>query len=238
MTPTTLSDRNSEETEVVAEAPPSLQAQIVDLLRERILSGALAPGLRLVERTLAAELGVSRLPIRDALNVLRGEGFVSALPSGGVVVTPFTADDIEELFEVRESLEMLAVSNAAERATPEEIELLDASLVATQAAYASGDALAVAKCDQEFHDLLWRLAHNSLLLSMMEPLEGRLHWLLRQHNDPQLLLSDHVALVEAIRSGDPEQAKYRASKHVCTSRRVWLALEGMENEQRSVLLRR
>lgn len=238
MNPTTLNAPTAAAKLPTDEAPPLLQEQVVELLRERILSGELAPGHRLVERALAAELGVSRLPIRDALNVLRGEGFVTSLANRSVIVTPFTAEDIEELFEVREALEMLAVSNAAERATPEELDLLDESLEATRAAYATGDARAVAKCDQDFHDLLWKLAHNSLLISMMEPLEGRLHWLLRQHNDPQLLLSDHVALVNAIRSGDVEEAKFRARKHVCTSRRVWLAIEGMENEPRSVLLRR
>ncbi len=195
------------------------------MLRERILQGELAPGQRLVERTLAAEMGVSRIPVRDALNILRGEGFVSATPNRGMVVTPLSRQDIEELFEVREALEVLAVRRVTERATAEEIKQLERAIAESEAAAERDDAQAVGRCNQDFHDLLTAIAHNSLLASIMEPLEGRLHWLLRQNDDPQVLHDEHGALLEAIRSGDADLAAERSLEHVRTSRRIWLANE-------------
>lgn len=178
--------------------------------------------MRLKERTLATELGVSRIPVRDALNLLRGEGFVSSVPNRGMVVTTLTDEDVNELFEVREALEVFAARRATERATPSELLHLALLIDDSAAAAARDDARAVGRCNQKFHDLLTAAAHNSLLISMMEPLEGKLHWLLRQNDDPQPLHTEHVALLDAIRSGDPDKAAARALAHVRTSRRMWL----------------
>ncbi len=207
-----------------AESGAPQSHELVSILRDRILHGDLAPGQRLVERTLASELGVSRIPVRDALNILRGEGFVSALPNRGMTVTALSPQDVEELFEVRESLEVLAVRRATERATPDEIDRLEQSIAASEAAWERSDTDAVGRCNQEFHDLLWKMAHNSLLSSLMEPLEGRMHWLLRQNDDPRRLQAEHVAILAAIRSGDAELAARTALDHVQTSREIWLDL--------------
>ncbi|GAA1570570.1 HTH-type transcriptional repressor RspR [Leucobacter aridicollis] len=207
-----------------AESGAPQSHELVSILRDRILHGDLAPGQRLVERTLASELGVSRIPVRDALNILRGEGFVSALPNRGMTVTALSPQDVEELFEVRESLEVLAVRRATERATPDEIDRLEQSIAASEAAWERSDTDAVGRCNQEFHDLLWKMAHNSLLSSLMEPLEGRMHWLLRQNDDPRRLQAEHVAILAAIRSGDAELAARSALDHVQTSREIWLDL--------------
>lgn len=207
-----------------AESGAPQSHELVSILRDRILHGDLTPGQRLVERTLASELGVSRIPVRDALNILRGEGFVSALPNRGMTVTALSPQDVEELFEVRESLEVLAVRRATERATPDEIDRLEQSIAASEAAWERSDTDAVGRCNQEFHDLLWKMAHNSLLSSLMEPLEGRMHWLLRQNDDPRRLQAEHVAILAAIRSGDAELAARSALDHVQTSREIWLDL--------------
>ncbi|MCS3427630.1 GntR family transcriptional regulator [Leucobacter aridicollis] len=207
-----------------AESGAPQSHELVSILRDRILHGDLAPGQRLVERTLASELGVSRIPVRDALNILRGEGFVSALPNRGMTVTALSPQDVEELFEVRESLEVLAVRRATERATPDEIDRLEQSIASSEAAWERSDTDAVGRCNQEFHDLLWKMAHNSLLSSLMEPLEGRMHWLLRQNDDPRRLQAEHVAILAAIRSGDAELAARSALDHVQTSREIWLDL--------------
>lgn len=205
--------------------------QVADILRDRILEGKLTPGQRLVERTLASELGVSRIPVRDALNILRGEGFVTAFPNRGMLVTPMSRQDIEELFEVREALEVLAARRATENATPEELDRLAEALARSEEAAARSDARAVGRCNQDFHDLLTASAHNTLLTSLMVPLEGRLHWLLRQNDDPALLHTEHVELLKAIRSGDPELAAQRALSHVCTSRKIWLELEARRGNE-------
>ncbi|QPZ38080.1 GntR family transcriptional regulator [Paramicrobacterium chengjingii] len=221
---------NHESVSQPADASSSRQYQIADQIRERILSGTYIPGTRLIERTLASELGVSRIPVRDALNILRGEGYVSAFPNRGMVVTTLTNEDVEELFEVREALEVLAVRRATARATPSELLRLAKVLSDSKDAAERRDPRAVGRCNQEFHDLLMASAHNSLLVTMMEPLEGRLHWLLRQNDDPRPLHDEHIALLDAIRSGDPDRAAAQALAHVRTSRRIWLESEARKSE--------
>lgn len=212
------------------DAPPlgdthrSLRELVADAIRERIVTGRLAPGQRLVERTLGEELGVSRVPIRDALNVLKGEGYVTAQPRRGVFVTQLSRQDIAELFDVREALEVLAVRLATEQGTDAEVRRLRRVVQEADRAIAASDTPLVGRCNQKFHDLITTMAHNALLASLLEPLEGRLHWLLRQNDDPHVLHQEHTELCEAIASRDVERAAAQALAHVRTSREICLAM--------------
>ncbi len=198
----------------------SLREQVAEVIRQRIVSGDMPPNTRLIERTLAEELGVSRVPVRDALNLLKGEGFVTEVPRRGVVVTQMSRHDVEELFDVREALEVLSVRLATARATPEELVSLEAVLDDAQAAISTEDKVGVGWCNQTFHDAITTIAHNSLLASILEPLQGRLHWLLRQNDDPMVLHMEHVELYDAIASGDVEEATRVSLKHINTSRTI------------------
>src|SRR5437899_11279298 len=93
-----------------------LRDQVCEDLRDRIISGRLAPGDRLVERDVAEEFGVSRVPVREAIRILLGEGFLTALSPRRIVVTRHDRKDVENLFDLREALEVLAARPAAERA--------------------------------------------------------------------------------------------------------------------------
>jgi DNA-binding GntR family transcriptional regulator len=84
-----------------------LRDQTRDVIRQRIINGRLSPGTRIVERELGAELQVSRVPVREALRMLESEGFLEVVPRRGVVVKTLTRRDVEELFDVRVSLEVL-----------------------------------------------------------------------------------------------------------------------------------
>lgn len=204
----------------LGEAHQPLRDQVRDVLRDRILTGELPPGTRITERAVAEDLGVSRIPVRDALNMLKGEGLVTEVPRRGVIVTAMSAKDAEELFDVRTALEVLSVRLATERAKPQELAELRGVLEQSRAALTAGDHQVLAGCNQTLHDTITRIAHNDLLASVLSPLEARLHWLLRQNNDPQELFREHEALVEAIASGDPEKAAAMSLEHVNTSRRL------------------
>ena len=128
--------------------------EIADTLRERIISGELQPGERLVEQTLANDLRVSRMPIREALNILRGQGFVSAIPNRGMVVRPLSDQDIENLFEVREVLDQLTARRAAERATDWEIEQMRMALEGGTTSLGADATGAHGRINQGFHDVL------------------------------------------------------------------------------------
>ncbi|POX53334.1 GntR family transcriptional regulator [Streptomyces sp. Ru71] len=200
-----------------AAAPEPLGAvreRVLATLRQDIIAGRLRPGDRLVERDLAERFGVSRVPVREAIRALVAEGFVHFESARRTVVRRLTPADVKELFELREALEVYAAGLAAERATGEALaqlrELLDQAATATKA----GEAEAITDINTRFHDGILAMAGNSLLISVMEPVDGRLRWLTRQNEEWPQLLTEHRELYEAIASGDPDRARAHALEHV------------------------
>ncbi|SFW87840.1 GntR family transcriptional regulator [Amycolatopsis australiensis] len=191
-------------------------------LRERILTGRLRPGDRLVERELAEDLGVSRVPVREAIRSLEAEGFVVVQSPRRVVVRQLARIDVEELFDVREALEGLAAGLAAERAGAAELKRLERMLADAARATARGDAARITVLNSRFHDEIVAVAGNGLLSTMLQPLEGRLRWLTSQNEHWTDLLGEHRRLYEAIASGDPDRAKASAVEHVRVNREVTL----------------
>jgi GntR family transcriptional regulator of vanillate catabolism len=149
--------------------------RVVLLLRERVLGGEFAPGDRLTELDLAARLGASRTPIRQALVRLAHEGLLDAQPSGGFRVRTFTLDDVWDAIEIRGVLEGTAARLAAERLTsPADLEGLRRSLRAMDALQPIGRAnfpAYLAESDR-FHHEVWRLSKSPLLISTIESVLG------------------------------------------------------------------
>ena len=156
--------------------------------------------------------------------MLETEGFVQVIPRRGVVVRRLSRHDVEELFDVREALEVLATRRAAEYATSEDLARLEDLLVDAEDAVETGDHNAIGSANERFHDAVLETAKNTLLTSMLEPLQSRLHWLFRQHEDPRSLLEEHRALFQAIASGDPDRAGRQALEHVVLNRKLALRL--------------
>ncbi|WP_370965417.1 GntR family transcriptional regulator [Amycolatopsis sp. cg9] len=196
--------------------------RVRDELRERILTGRLRPGDRLVERELAEDLGVSRVPVREAIRALEAEGFLVEQSARRIVVRQLARVDVEELFDVREALEGLAAGLAAARAGAAELKRLDRALADAARATARGDAARIAAFNSRFHDEIVAIAGNALLTTMLQPLEGRLRWLTSQNEHWTELLDEHRRLYEAIASGDAERAKASAVEHVRVNREVTL----------------
>ncbi|MGW4057996.1 GntR family transcriptional regulator [Amycolatopsis sp. NPDC004747] len=202
-------------------------------LRERILTGRLRPGDRLVERELAEDLGVSRVPVREAIRSLEAEGFLVVQSPRRVVVRQLARVDVEELFDVREALEGLAAGLAAARAGAAELKRLERALADAARATARGDAARITVLNSRFHDEIVAIAGNALLSTMLQPLEGRLRWLTSQNEHWAELLDEHRRLYEAIASGDAERAKASAVEHVRVNREVTLrSLFGEEPGER------
>ncbi|MFB9689958.1 GntR family transcriptional regulator [Amycolatopsis plumensis] len=202
-------------------------------LRERILTGRLRPGDRLVERELAEDLGVSRVPVREAIRSLEAEGFLVVQSPRRVVVRQLARVDVEELFDVREALEGLAAGLAATRAGAAELKRLERVLADAARATARGDAARITVLNSRFHDEIVAIAGNALLSTMLQPLEGRLRWLTSQNEHWAELLDERRRLYEAIASGDAERAKASAVEHVRVNREVTLrSLFGEEPGQR------
>ncbi|KJL27248.1 GntR family transcriptional regulator [Microbacterium azadirachtae] len=197
--------------------------RIAAWLRDAILDGVRAPGSRLIERDLASEFGVSRVPVRDALKVLVAEGLVELRPHTWAVVREFTEADLADLDEVRAVLEPLTFRLAAERRRQDGLGRLQESLEAEQSGARDGDGIGSRRAAADFHEIVTELAENRLLSDMMKGIRSRLRWALSQHDDLQHISEEHVALFEAIRAGDGERAADLAAAHVDTSRRARVA---------------
>lgn len=191
-----------------------LREAVRDTLRTRIFEGHYAPGTRLVERDLAAEFNVSRLPIREALRMLRQEGLIRDRASRGTEVAGLSAKDVEDLFDVRESLEVLACRLAASRATEKDLKHLSGLLDDAERFLAKGSVLEAHRANSEFHDAITAIANNNFLRSALEPLQGRMHWLFRHVSDLPELIQEHRELYAAIASGDPDRAAAQSASHI------------------------
>ncbi|WP_128377779.1 GntR family transcriptional regulator [Streptomyces cavernae] len=192
----------------------AVRERVLVELRQDIIAGRLRPGDRLVERELAERFGVSRVPVREAIRALVGEGFVHFETPRRTVVRRLTPTDVKELFELREALEVYATGLAAARATPQALADLSMLLEEAAAATAVGDAEAITDINTRFHDRILAMAGNGLLISVMDPVDGRLRWLTRRNEEWPQLLAEHRELYEAIASGDPDKARAHALAHV------------------------
>jgi DNA-binding GntR family transcriptional regulator len=200
-----------------------LRDQVRQALVARISEGELRPGDRIFEQEVAAEFGVSRVPVREAIRMLQSEGMVDVLPRRrGVFVRSLDRKQVEELFDVREALEVLAAKLAAEKGPAESVERLGALARRARRAFDEHDVEVMSDANAAFHDELVVLSGNALLASMLEPLHGRLAWLFRLNQEPERVCGEHEELHAAIASGDGDRAAEVAGRHVRSSRTMVL----------------
>ncbi|WIM09626.1 GntR family transcriptional regulator [Enhydrobacter sp.] len=194
----------------------SLSKFVRERIRGRILDGRLKPGARLVEDRLSAELGVSRVPVREALRSLAAEGLVRLEPHRGATVVEVTPETVAELVEVRALLEGQNARLAARRHDPEIVALLRETLAHGNAAAESGTTEELARLNAEFHERLGEASRNSVLLDVMRGLRERtgmafaINGRARARED----WKEHAGILEAVIAGDEELASLLAIRHV------------------------
>lgn len=199
-----------------------LWEQIRDAIRARIVQGVMAPGSRVVEREIAAEHGISRAPVREAIRLLEAEGFVSVRPGRGVVVRELARKEVEDLFDLREVLEVFEARLAAERARPADVRRLRWLVDEARHRGALNELQEVSEANIEFHEEIARLADNSALTKALEPVAAQLRWNYAQTAEPERVLAEHEALLAAIAGHDADRAAEVALKHVREARRIAL----------------
>ena len=200
-----------------------LTTLVVEALRERILGGTMAPGERLVEGRLSQELGVSRMPVREALRQLAAEGLVTIEPRRGASVTSINPDQVRELVEVRATLEGLNAKLAARRHDPEKIAELERILrEGTELAASDGDLATMMRLNQRFHDALGNIAANSVLRDIMRSLRDRTAVLFAPLNRERGRQNwdEHAAILRAVIKGDAELAALLAARHVYSAAQI------------------
>jgi DNA-binding GntR family transcriptional regulator len=186
-----------------------LAVQLAEVLRERLLSGSLAPGTRVNEVTLAQELGISRGPLREAVRQLVSEGLLVHTPNRGATVFQADADDVQALFELRTALETAASRLAADRRTDQDVAALQAACTRARETIRESRRF-VHRLDLDFHrtltatasspriaEELWRVQQQIILLRSTIEVPA-------EHTAASL--EDHEQIADAIAAGAAERA--------------------------------
>jgi DNA-binding GntR family transcriptional regulator len=191
-------------------------AQVYATLRDAIVSAAIEPGRQLSENELAARLGVSRTPVREALQALAAERLVAVVPQLGTFVTRISATAVGDAQFVREALECAAIREAARRADPEDVAALEAIVRRQDGTAAAADFDRFYVLDDELHRALCDLSGHGIAWSLSQRAQGHLnrvrHLSLPMPSYLPEMISEHRAVVAAVAAHDPDAAE-RALRH-------------------------
>jgi DNA-binding GntR family transcriptional regulator len=212
-----VAERTDREAKVLRLEITNTHVAAADMIRDAILEGRFAPGDRLKEIELAEMLGISRTPVREALVRLEAEGLVRLVPRHGFAVAPLDSVGLQEIYEILEGLETVAVEMAASRATPGQLERLDGAIREQERALAADDLLAWLQADDAFHALILEMCGNTRLRRFAEGFGDQLYrarlFTHRLRPKPVRSTEDHRAVAEAIRAGEGARARSLHQEH-------------------------
>lgn len=198
-----------------------LREKIVDVLREMLISGDLKPGQPLVESKIASQMGVSRVPVREAIQALSSEGLVEITPYRGTVVRRLDRRDIEELYSLRAAFESFAIQRIIARPEADVVERLKVCFDEMLAAARAGELNRVNQIDRQFHDTLIELADHNLLSLTWSSVSLRVRQVMalrnRQNDDLKQIAYNHLPIIEAIACHDEAEAVRLIQIHVASS---------------------
>jgi len=195
---------------------------VYESLRDAISDGRIAGGERVREEEVARNLGVSRTPVREALQRLQQRGLLSFGPTRGLVVAQLSHEQVVELYAMREILEGSAARFAAQHATPEEISILHQ--LQDQLRAAEGDDLLRKHLDRRFHQAIYEAAHNRYLMQMLSSMLDSFALLYsttlrlphRQRNSDE----ERQRIIAAIEEHDANRAEKAAREHILQAQRT------------------
>jgi DNA-binding GntR family transcriptional regulator len=215
-------DRDSRSTwvgEGVGRVAAPLRERVVEIVRQAIFDFKLRPGERLIERELIQQLGVSRTTVRDVLARLAAEGLVTIIPQKGAIVSVLTLEEAADIYEMRASLEGLAVRRFVERASPDVLAELRGTLAEIERTSVdevdTGEALAA---KDRFYEVLLQGARSSRLTNILTSLQGQVRLLratsLSVPGRAVEAAAEIRAVIEAIEAGDAEAGATACATHV------------------------
>jgi DNA-binding GntR family transcriptional regulator len=212
-----------------------LREQVTEVLRDAILDFRLRPGQRLVERELIEQTGVSRATIREVLRQLTAEGLVTVIPQRGAIVVELTRKEVENVYEVRATMEGLTARLFAQRATDEQIVALREAVDALHAAFENPDQPVPDLLDakDQYYAVFLDGCGNEEVGAILGGLQARVRLMratsLGQPGRPAQALTEIDEVVAAIERRDPQAAEAAAMHHV--QRAVENGLEGLAKAQ-------
>jgi DNA-binding GntR family transcriptional regulator len=219
-----------------------LSQQVYLRLQEMILAGTLRLGEQLDERTIAAELNVSRTPIREAIGQLVSEGIVEYRPYRGSYIRTFSVKQVNDLFHVRSALEALAIRLAMPKISQEVAEQIHRILDGVETALARGDMTAYSQADRDFHATILHLTGNETLIDALERLGFQIQMIRTIANrDPHVVERTHrerPRILAALEARDADLAAKLMEEHIDGVRLAVVAqLEELEQRRATRRLR-
>ena len=208
--------------------PKSLTQLVVEELRTRIIEGRLALGAPLSENVLAAELGMSKTPVREALLQLRSEGLIEVLPQRGSYVLRISTLDVGAISELRRILEMAAAELAVERNAAALAERMQDFVARMAPALERDDRVTYHRLDGEFHEAIVALAGNVFLAEAYGQIAFRIQALrsrLSSHADlNRSSLNDHGAMLKLVQQGEGKALGQLLARHIEATEQAYLRL--------------
>lgn len=199
---------------------------VVADLRRRILSGQIAPGTPLRQEALAEELGVSRIPLREAIRLLSSEGLVDLQPHRGAYVKPLSIEEVKEFFDLRVQLEPWLLRMAVPHLT--DADLKQAEALVDLMDNAAGDEWS--RLNWRLHEMLYQPANRPFALNIVRTLHEKSERYLnhRTLSVPQRIHArrEHLALIDLCRSGDVEAAAVALDRHIADTTSQVIMLKG------------
>ena len=195
-----------------------LRDVVFNTLREAILKGDLKPGERLMELQLASKLGVSRTPIREAIRMLEQEGLAVTTPRKGAEVAKMTLKDMEDVLEIRDALDELAVRIACQKISDEQLKQLEDMKELFEKSTQTGNVKKIAEADVTFHDVIYEATGNPKLVTLLNNLREqvyryRVEYIKFPKNYPTLI-AEHEAILESLKNRDVKNAVEAMHVHV------------------------
>jgi len=196
-----------------------LRDVIFETLRKAIVSGDIKPGERLMEVSLANQMGVSRTPVREAIRRLEAEGLVTMTPRKGTHVAELSVKDIMDVLEVRTVLDKLATNLAAKRMQPSQLKALENVHKQYIACVEKNNIKGAIKKDVEFHDLIYAASGNPRLVAVAGSLREhvyRFRVIYMSGGDPiaENVLNEHEEILAALKEAQSDIASNLAEKHI------------------------
>ena len=195
-----------------------LRDVVFNTLRQAILRGEFKPGERLMEIQLANKLGVSRTPIREAIRMLEQEGLAVTTPRKGAEVAKMTLKDMEDVLEIRDALDELAVRIACQKISDEQLKQLEDMKELFEKSTQTGNVKKIAEADVTFHDVIYEATGNPKLVTLLNNLREQVYrYRVEYIKDPKnypTLIAEHEAILESLKNRDVKNAVEAMHVHV------------------------
>jgi DNA-binding GntR family transcriptional regulator len=191
--------------------------QIYEHVKTMAMTFEIRPGQRVNEVEIAKSLNVSRTPLREALNRLMVEGFLTRAPNRGFIGRPLDPKQVFDLYELRRALEASIVGIACERASAEELLELERFVKTSKDRPEDTNASSLLALDEQFHERLARLTRNEEMLRAVKSINARIHyfrWIDMQNGRRRYTQQEHLRIVKALKARDADAARELVQGHI------------------------